>query len=388
MSQYLFTLGRSWEAALAELNTVFCDNAIKICIVRPPFVQIESADKLDTDKLIHSFGGTVKIASVFECFKKENEIEEKIIKTLTQEVLPKVTFAVSFLGQEDTMLDLVKRIKEKLKEKGITGRYILPKTPTGLSSVVISKQHVLEFVVYSYKKMTYLAKTIAVQDFLDWGKRDYGRPAIDPKKGMLPPKVARIMVNLAFIAYKRQKTMDRQAVLLDPFCGVGTIPMEALLLGWDIVASDCDLEMVEKTQKNIAWLKKEYATGGHDEYYSSDATHISEKITENSVDAIVTEPNLGPNFEIMPNVDYVNRVSRGLEKLYIGSLREWHRLLKTKGLVVIAFPEFRLKTKTIACKKAIDNCEKLGYTLISGPFLYSRPQAIVTRKIYVLRKNQ
>ena len=35
-----------------------------------------------------------------------------------------------------------------------------------------------------------------MQDFEQWGARDYGRPSRDAVRGMLPPKLARMMVNL------------------------------------------------------------------------------------------------------------------------------------------------------------------------------------------------
>jgi hypothetical protein len=38
---------------------------------------------------------------------------------------------------------------------------------------------------------------MALQDFESYSKRDYGRPARDPRTGSLPPKLAQILINLA-----------------------------------------------------------------------------------------------------------------------------------------------------------------------------------------------
>src|SRR3989344_5585326 len=96
-----------------------------------------------------------------------------------------------------------------------------------------------------------------------------------------------------------------QKTLLDPFCGMGTILAEALLLGWQVIGSDQSEEVVVKAQANLRWL----GLKTH-KLFTSDATHISEKVE--SVDAIVTEPFMGK-----PNVsrENVKDIMTGLSKL-------------------------------------------------------------------------
>lgn len=394
MNCYLFTPGRSWELALAEIKAVSPSSSFWIIKVTSRYILIESETEIDIQKYINLLGGTVKIGEILVIDDKKKNLEEEIIKQLTIPESPRITFGVTFLDDNRTNGNFLSSIKKTLKEKGIISRFILAKSPDGLSSVVIKKQHVIELQICSFEGKIVIAKTLKVQPFEDWGKRDYGRPCTDPKTGMLPPKVARMMVNLAYPIFQRQKTClpagkanDQKPVLLDPFCGVGTIPAEALLLGWDIIASDLSQEMIDKTRRNIAWLKTQYSIEGKEQYFISDATHISQKISKESIDTIVTEPFLGQNFERMPPLGLVERVITGLEKLYRGGLKDWHKILKPKGIVIIAFPSFNLREQTLVCKKTIDNCENLGYTLLSGPFPYSRPQAIVARNIYILKKK-
>ena len=78
---------------------------------------------------------------------------------------------------------------------------------------------------------------------------------------------------------------------------------------------------------------------------------------------------------------------KGLEKLYIGCLRDWHAILKPKGKIVIALPKYSIHNKTYFVKKVIDSCEMLGYTTIVGPIEYSRPQAVVRREFYIFQKK-
>ncbi len=96
-----------------------------------------------------------------------------------------------------------------------------------------------------------LAKTEAVQPFEQFSARDFGRPGRDDLSGMLPPKLAMIMINLA------QTSLN--SILLDPFCGSGTILSEALLLGYkNLIGSDISEKAVEDTKINIDWIAKEF----------------------------------------------------------------------------------------------------------------------------------
>jgi tRNA G10 N-methylase Trm11 len=60
--------------------------------------------------------------------------------------------------------------------------------------------------------------TIACQDIDAYTKRDTSKSR-DMVVGMMPPKLAQIMINLA--------TEGRKEIIYDPFCGLGTILIEA-----------------------------------------------------------------------------------------------------------------------------------------------------------------
>ncbi len=299
---YKFIFGNAPELAQAELEAV--------------------GQELPLEELIKRLGGTVKIVEVLP----EDVKLADIIKG---------DFGISDLTGKVNIVQLCKSIKEETGK-----RFVLPKNgEKQLSSVVVAKQKLTEIIIGD----GWIGKTVAVQDFEDWGKRDYGRPEAEGHIGMLPPKVARMMVNIAQSNY-----------ILDPFCGTGTILMEALTIGLKAVGSDINPKQVERTRKNIEWLGKKT------ELFCGDASKISEKVKD--VDAIVTEPDLGPRID--------------LEQLYINCFNDWRKVLKPKGLVVIALP---------FVKNVLDKAQSMGYTLVGGPYLYARPQAIVKRHICVLR---
>ncbi|MBI4066079.1 methyltransferase domain-containing protein, partial [Candidatus Gottesmanbacteria bacterium] len=181
-------------------------------------------------------------------------------------------------------------------------------------------------------------------------------------------------------------------VLLDPFCGMGTILAEALFTGWSVVGSDQSAEVVDKARKNLEWLSAIPGVAKDWKVFVSDAAHVSDHLMKQSLDAIVTEPFLGEARRIMRQKSIVNskgmnNILKGLEKLYIGCLREWHLVLKPEGKVVIALPEYAIGDTTYVVKNVIDRCENLGYTVSAGPLVYSRPQAVVRRKFFVLTKK-
>jgi len=55
----------------------------------------------------------------------------------------------------------------------------------------------IEFCLIVDKNRVFLGKTLVVQPFKDLSKRDFGRPARDDHSGMIPPKLAQMMINLA-----------------------------------------------------------------------------------------------------------------------------------------------------------------------------------------------
>lgn len=371
MTGTLFVLGRTPLLAFSELQTYFPHAAL----LDSDIAYIPEA--IDAARFIRLLGGTVKIATIIG---KTDTLNAYLLRDF---LLPyaqdnKIIFGISRYGA------VSRQVKIALKEHGVIARYIEPEN-NDIGSVVIDKQHVHEIIVVKTKDSFVIGKTDVVQDFAQWNMRDWQRPAVDPHKGMLPPKVARMVVNIA----KKYIKSDRP-VLVDPFCGVGTILSEALLTGFAIIGADIDTSALQKAEANINWIKQKYAMVSPSTFIQSEAAHLSEHIRI-PIDAIVTEPFMGnpklTEYKSKPSVDKVENTIKGLEKLYIGSLKEWQSLLFTGGVVIIALPEYNIDEKKYFVKKVIDRCENLGYTLVEGPYAYSRPQAIVKRQFYVLRKK-
>lgn len=64
-------------------------------------------------------------------------------------------------------------------------------------------------------------RTSFVQDIESYTARDQARPMRDARVGMLPPKLAQIIINLAL-------SNNDITEVLDPFCGTGVVLQEGI----------------------------------------------------------------------------------------------------------------------------------------------------------------
>lgn len=385
MKDYLFVLGRTPK--LSELELAGFVSSIKSL---QPDVVMASTDR-EPHELLQGLGGTIKACQVvYTGVKPTKEDIEKILFVEVKE--QKLTFGISMYGKEDAFSpNILQAVKDVFVARGIHTRFIASKHDAPLSSVVVAKQKVSELVFIKSSDTWYVGITKAIQDFEQWNDRDFSRPFVDPRHGMLPPKVARMIVNIAKNKISNIVKKGEVPILLDPFCGTGTILVEALTMGWRVIGADNSPKAVERTQKNLVWARQRFAlTPETISVVTCDATHISE-VVQQSVHAIVTEPYMGntnaSDFGQVILKEKAKNNIKGLEKLYIGCLREWSKILVTGGVIVMALPQYSIGREVLFVKKVIDRCEILGYTLLDGPIEYGRDQAVVRREFFVFKKK-
>lgn len=380
-SSYLLVFGRTADLAFIEARNIFPDAER----ISDDIARVSAGELTNPQTVLAILGGTVKVAT-----------EEALVSEITADALvgllspeKKLYFGVSAYG---VVLpgNLLTAMKQALETAGVRARFVPWRHNQTVSSVSVDKSHIEELIVVKTDKGFVIGKTVAVQDYEGWGQRDYGRPFADAKSGMLPPKVARMLVNIVDMD-PLAKTKKRKT-LLDPFCGMGTVLAEGYMRGWQVVGSDISENAVRKAKENLAWLARSAPqTGGEvSSLFVHDAVHMSEKLEDESIDAIVTEPYMGDTAiatQKLVDIQKVKNTIKGLEKLYIGCLRDWRSLLVSGGRVVIALPGYAVSGRLLFVKKVVDMCENLGYTIVVGPIEYSRPQAVVKRMFYILEKH-
>ena len=337
--KYFFVLGTNCALSVAELQAVL--NLTKVQLVAPDFLLWETDHEINPEKLINSLGGIIKIGLI----KKElaQSTDQQLLAAIIEEAASKKSqskegkfnFGFSDYGEKKfNKKFLGLELKKYFSNQEISSRFVVSQEKT-LSSVVVAQNKLLtrglEIILAEHSGVTLIGETLAVQPFKDLSRRDFGRPARDDFSGMLPPKLAQIMINLA-------QAQQVDGLLVDPFCGSGTILSEALLAGYkNLFGSDIALKAIEDTRKNISWLKELYKIEGfHLKLLVKNVVYLSKFIKNDSVEAVITEPYLGPQ---RGNLDF-KLVIGELERLYSAALREFYKVLQPGGRVVMVWPVY------------------------------------------------
>ena len=406
-----FLLGR--DPLLSAGEIVSCLRRMRIPYEKPTLQSsffFVSADL--PPEIINRLGGTIKIAEEIGVNLSEDDLLAAIRVKLSAET-KKIIFGISFYGDDHTQ-DVErwgKELKKNLKAEGRQVRYVFNREST-LSSVTVEKNSLIdkgfEFIVRQPAKKSEggysLARTVAVQPFESFSARDYGRPSRDSESGMLPPKLAMMLINLS------ETPLD--AALLDPFCGSGTIVSEALLLGYtQIFGTDISERAIADSRQNIAWLMKKE---GRSDFPSATAEGVggglsclpveklSAKFAEGSISGIATEPYMGKPKTGQETPEELAREAGELAKLYLEALTQFKKILRpggpaspAGGRVVFVIPRFTRRSglPVIISDKIVPQLEKMGFTIdpilpefSRSPFaLYQRPGQFVAREIWRFR---
>ena len=396
--KYFFVLGTNPALSLAELQAVL--NLKNPDLIGADFLIADIAGEIVPTNLITKLGGTIKIGLIKKEIKATNKTEEllNIVSKLALEkkqACPTGKFNFGFSDYGNYYFnkkDLGIKLKKYFKDKKINSRFVVSQEKT-LSSVVVTQNKLLtrgiEIVLAEKNKQIFIGETLAVQPFKDLSRRDFGRPARDDQSGMLPPKLAQIMINLAQIN-------NPPDLIVDPFCGSGTILSEAILMEHkNIFGSDISIKAIDDTKKNISWIKELYDKQDIKmKFLVKNVLDLSKVLKTESVQAIITEPYLGPqrgqlNLAI---------IIKELEYLYSGALKEFKEILKSGKRVVMVWPLFYgnkainpnisgFKIKNFLPPNLIKNEFIKKHCSSRQTIIYGRAGQKVFREIVVLEKE-
>ena len=347
--EYIFILGKNAELSLAEIGAYLAARAVD-------FKVFDKSDKfavIDGDipeGMMNDLGGTIKIAEViFSTDTKKfedisGEMEQKInFEQLFKNLPEKTTFGISSCNSHNEQEFFSAFFKKKMKENEIKAGFVhLPANRSELTHVEVIKRHLveqsIEFVVCSGKKF-YLGKTVAVHNPFEFQKRDMERP-VQRTIFSIPPRLCRIMINLSGAT---------KGILLDPFCGIGSVLQEAILMGFDARGIDVDREAIEGCRENLDWVSIEYEKKfNENNLHVGDARRLTDHFKENSVDVIVTEPYLGPPLKKQPIEKEAKEILKELELLYQNSIASMLQVLKSGKRIVIVAPAFNINGKILS----------------------------------------
>ncbi len=347
------------------------------------------------------WSGLAGIHKVAEVFAETSEAEGLNFDLLAESASDKMKWAVSTYSDtrdsaEEFAEALQQSLKEALKAWGVRKTKMLKgdlqKVGSSWEYEVFSdrlqEERVVEdgFEVLAVKHKNWLiGKTIAVVDHLGYRRRDLERPIQDPKITM-PPKLARILVNLT--GCKRGET------LLDPFCGLGTILGEAAMCGVNVIGVDADANRVEGARRNLRWLLKEYKIEDvRVEVYVGYAENLQKILRGRVVDGVATEPILLPPLKQPPTDQEAERMLEKASETYYRSLPSICKHLKPEGKAAIVIPCIKTRRGRIVSFDLAEEAAKVGLRLChlnsvkKFPILVENSTQMVMRGIYLFKNG-
>ncbi|MBI2589332.1 methyltransferase domain-containing protein [Candidatus Saccharibacteria bacterium] len=414
-------LGRQPTLGLVELESLYGAEQIKP--IKHGVLLDIPAGEINFKRL----GGTLKVAKLLNVLPASDW--KKIYKYLTENIprhlqhVPGGTFTlgVSLYGLElpvsklNTDLLLLKKI---IRAQGRSVRIVPNKTLELNSAQVLhnklTRRGAWELLAIRNGSQTYLAQTFFVQDIEAYAARDQARPKRDARVGMLPPKLAQILINLAVgeiesavgsrqSAVKKLATSDlglkttRALRVLDPFCGTGVILQEALLMGYDTIGSDIEPRMIEFSKTNLDWLLPRFdVQGSRFEIFQADATNHK---WQQQFDAVASELYLGRPLSELPVPQKLNEIVQDVNTITKKFLSNIAAQIPKGTRLSLAVPAWRPNVIGLTYHKkgfvhlpVIDHLTDMGYNRIdfvhvkNDELIYFREDQIVARELLVLER--
>jgi hypothetical protein len=410
MTSYAATLGHQPAISISELAAKIEGFASPVVVLQSAVI-FESPAELSAKEL-SMLGGTVTLAKKLSAsVAHTGEIPALLAKEMTG-LKGKVTFSLRCTGMAPRDIHgLYRACKEQLKKAGIASRYVgTERIPA--AAILLKDSHLLdgkggcELMVIKQKESLWVGRTLAAQDIEAYVKRDMKKPVRDTTVGLLPPKLAQVLLNLGEwmvaqeAASKKDSPKKEVTTVLDPFCGTGVIPMECLLRGDDVIATDVSLKAVNGCTKNLEWTRKEYDIPKKDvksKVEKHDATKAFEFAAKEMPSVIVTEGTLGRPLTDRPNQKEMASLKSEAEKLTIAFLKNVRESLPGVP-VVMTWPVWYGKNAQLKLEKIRTELPKLGFTIVvppglrpvdtpDGTLVYRRADQFVGREIVLLRQK-
>lgn len=433
-------LGRQPALGLAELESLYGPEHL-MALDNAALLNIDAGD-INFSRL----GGTIKVARLLDILPATAwpEIEKYLLEAVPRHLKSapggKFTLGISAYGLEVTA-GMINRTGMKIKKAAGRPMRVVPNKSPALNSAQVLHNKLTtvgawELVLLRSGDQTLLAQTIFVQDIEAYAARDQARPARDARVGMLPPKLAQILVNLAMGESLRQMglsgvqgageqrtkpyvsdTVKEQSqpatpqsakktgsvsgsagqqaslahfVVLDPFCGTGVILQEALLMGYSVYGTDIDERMVEYSKRNIQWLvAKKPEIIGRVVVEKADAVEY----VWPGLSAVSTELYLGRALSRLPAPDQLQKIVLDVNTIAKKFLNNLGRQLKPGRKAALALPAWQIGKNKFNYLPLIDDLTDMGYNIkkfkhISpDELVYHREGQIVARQLIVLEKS-
>ena len=417
MMNYAFILGRNKLLSIAELCNTIKENRNIFEINEETLIASFNQEMPDPQDSLNRLGGTIKIALVIAEINKDNAT---IAKTISGYLISKhhnssvkLSYGISLCSftenREALLKDILNKVKKDLESAGIKNRYI-KRNYKNLETAAITGENLLkkggEIIVINGQHRYFICETVAVQDIESYSRRDYDRPERDPRLGMLPPKLAQLMINLGG-STELEGAPPAGRNVYDPFAGLGTVLMEAILLGYYVIGSDIDPTIIEKARENLRWLQKEYNMPNVNiRLFTNDATDLKAEDFPIPPSMVITESYLGPPVKEVPQTSVVKKNFSHIRELLYRFFKVIHPILPSNAPIVISFLAYKKADHYFFLEGLVEEIRDMGYGIepliprrISEKFnlpiargereglIYDRENQVVAREIWKFTKK-
>lgn len=388
--------GRQPEISLAELRAVYGEAQVDVA----DSVVLVDSQKMDINRL----GGTIKYGEVIhelhikgrtaDDFQSIMDYITRYYHQIWKSSANKITLGISVYGLPIDRRDVQKiglRIKSLLKKDGVSLR-LIPNDRPALSTATshnnklgLSDNKIELIIAKKSDNQVVIAESRGSQNITAYTKRDHEKPYRDAFVGMLPPKLAQIMINLAIGSNSGQ--IIEKGTILDPFCGTGTVLQEALLMGFDIYGTDLNPKMVDYSTRNLAWLTNKFPRLSDNKVDLNIADAMDYHwANSHQISAIVSEVYLGQPFSAPPSPEKLKQVIRNCDHIASSFLRNIKPQLAKATPLCLALPAWQQKNGTFAYLPLVQKLSSLGYRqTVSQPLLYHREGQVVARQLLVIK---
>ncbi|MDQ7814301.1 MAG: hypothetical protein RDU25_00630 [Patescibacteria group bacterium] len=397
--KHFLVLGTHPELSLAEISCVLPENTD---IIRLDRAAVAETKNWEGDVMMNKLGGVTKLGDIVEETTLDRLDAGELFKKLKSRLHDReLNFGWTVYGGNPNLKRRLTNqalvFKKIARAEGLKTRWVTGKDNGEISPAAIFKMGLtsdgMDICIFVEGTKVHVGVTTDVQDPDAWSLRDFGRPARNDVNGMLPPKLARIMVNLAQV--------EDGATILDPFCGSGTILMETALATKAslIIGSDISDAMMGDTLQNQEWLIEEKILRPDDEerfkLFTSDVRRIASHLKPKSIDCIITEGYLGKPLKGHERQADLENGADEIRQLWIDSLKSLKPLLKPHARLVCVWPQLS-SSNGRARVDLTHELSGLGYVMLDGcggqetshkALVYQRPGQHVSRRVVILENK-
>ena len=386
MSHILLT-GRLPELSIAELESLYGASAV---------TRIGNHALVDANVDFSRLGGSIKMADHIATVESTNpqKVFDFCRKSLPEYIseIPegKIKLGVSLY---ELSMPLHKQnanalsLKKVIKNAGRSVR-VVPNTEPALTSAQTYHNSLttavgVELVFVCDGKNTHIGRVTDVQDIDSYTLRDRGRPKRDAFVGMLPPKLAQTIINIAV-------GENKNGVVLDPFCGTGVVLQEAALMGYDVYGTDIAEKMVRFSRDNLNWALEKFNISVERQLEIGDATTHKWRLP---ITAVAGEGYLGqPLGGQDPTPEKLAEIMHDCQDIMRGFLKNIGAQVPSGTRLCFAAPAWLVRG-TLHKLPVTDTIENLGFSWMpfthvdAQTLIYSREDQITHRHILSIVRN-